>query len=196
MLVRSSIAVPRAPILPRMSPRALVCLVDQSHDPRAVLDADRWRRAPPPVIERITHCGKIRRGDGGTREGLVALGGGELHDPVLHCENGVAAGYLPLTVSAVTRKAIADLDGTKNAARRAEHHRSVVLDRTFMRAPAQLRASYLRLLAGQIEEHVQPVRAQIPEAAAAGLGGIEHPGAIPGLVACRTRSVNPNVDVR
>src|SRR5215510_12190011 len=172
MLVRSSIAIPRAP----MSPRALVCLVDQSHDPRAVVDADRWRRAPPPVIQRITHRGEIRRGDGCTREGLVALGGGELHDPVLHCENGVAAGYLPLTVSAVTRKAIADLDGTKNATRRAEHHRSVVLDRTFMRAPAQLRASYLRLLAGQIEEHVQPVRAQIPEAAAAGLGGPEHAG--------------------
>src|SRR5262245_51234509 len=99
----------------RMSPRALVCLVDQSHDPRAVVDADRWRCAPPPVIERITHCGEIRRGDGGTWEGLVALGGGELHDPVLHCENGVAACYLPLTISTVTRKAIADLDDTKNA---------------------------------------------------------------------------------
>src|SRR5262245_23390649 len=158
-----------------MSPRALVCLVDQSHDPRAVVDADRWRRAPPPVIERITHCGEIRRGDVGAREGFVFLGGGELYDPVLHCENGVAAGYLPLTVSAVTRKAIADLDGTKNAARGAQHHRSVVLDRTFMRAPAQLRASYLPLLPSQIEEHVQPVRA-IPEAAAAGLGGPEHAG--------------------
>src|SRR5262245_40069030 len=119
MLVRSSIAIP-APILPACH-RALVCLVDQSHDPRAIMDADRWRRAPPPVIERITHCGEIRRGDGGTREGLVALGGGELHDPVLHCENGVAAGDLPLTISAVTRKAIADLDGTKNAARGAQH---------------------------------------------------------------------------
>src|SRR5262245_58538681 len=105
-----------------MSPRALVCLVDQSHDPRAVLDADRWRRAPPPVIKRITHCGEIRRGDGGTREGLVPLGVVELYDPVLHCENGVAAGYLPLTVSAITGEAIADLDGTKNAARGAEHH--------------------------------------------------------------------------
>src|SRR5262245_11809076 len=98
------IAVPRANPT-RMSPRALVCLVDQSHDPRAVVAADRWRCAPPPVIERITHCGEIRRGDGGTREGLVALGGGELHDPVLHCEDGVAAGDLPLTVSAVTRPA-------------------------------------------------------------------------------------------
>src|SRR5262245_36916237 len=179
-----------------MSPRALVCLVDQSHDPGAVMDANRWRRAPPPVIERVTHCGEIRRGDDGTREGLVALGGGELHDPVLHCENSVAAGDLPLTVRAVTRKAIAELYSTKNAARGAQHHRSVVLDWTFMRAPAQLSAGYLRLLPGQIEEHVQPVRAQIPEAAAAGLGGIEHPGAIPGLVACRPRSVNPNVDVR
>src|SRR5262249_55755461 len=179
-----------------MSPRTLVCSVDQSHNPGAVVDADRWRRAPPPVIERITHCGEIRRGDGGTGEGLVALGGGELHDPVLHCEDGVAAGDLPLTISAVTGEAIADLDGTKNAARGAQHHRSVVLDRMFMRAPAQLGASYLRLLPGQIDEHVQPVRAQIPEAAAAGLSGIEHPGAVPGLVACWTRPVNPNLDVR
>src|SRR5262245_187362 len=117
----------------RMSPRTLVCLVDQSHDPRAVVDADRWRRAPPPVIERITHCGESGRGDVGAQESFVSLGGGELYDAVLHCKDGVAAGYLPLTISAVTGEAIADLDGTKNAARGAQHHRSVVLDRTFMR---------------------------------------------------------------
>ena len=65
-----------------------------------------------------------------------------------------------------------------------------------MRASAQLGASHLRLLAGQVEEHVQPVRAQVPEAAAAGLCGIEHPGAIPGWVARRPRPVDPDVDVR
>ena len=104
------------------SPRALVRLVDQSHDPRAVVDADRWRRTPPPVVERITHCGESGRGDVGARQGFIPLGGGELHDPVLHCENGVAAGDLPLTVSAITGEAIADLDGTENAARGAEHY--------------------------------------------------------------------------
>jgi ABC transporter substrate binding protein len=108
-------------------------------------------------------------GDVGAWEGLVALGGGELHDPVLHCENGVAAGDLPLTVSAVTGEAIADLDGTEDAARRAQHDRSVVFNRALMRAPAQLGAGHLRLLAGQVKEHVQPVRAQVAEAATAGL---------------------------
>jgi hypothetical protein len=87
-----------------------------------IVPADRWRRASPPMVERIAYCGEIGRGDVGAREGLVALGGGELHDPVLHCENGVAAGDLPLTVSAVTGEAIADLDGTENAARGAEHY--------------------------------------------------------------------------
>src|SRR5256884_6614025 len=57
-----------------------------------------------------------------------------------------AAGDLPLTVSAVTGEAIADLNGTENAARRAEHYRSVVLNRALMRAPAQLGASHQRLL--------------------------------------------------
>jgi hypothetical protein len=46
----------------------------------------------------------------------------------LHRENGVAACDLPLTVSAVTGEAIADLDGTEDAARRAQHYRSVVLE--------------------------------------------------------------------
>src|SRR5262249_38422672 len=101
---------------------ALVRLVDQPNDSRAIVHADRWSFASLPAIERIAQCGKSGRGDVGAGEGLVALGGGELHDPVLHCENGVAAGDLPLTVSAVTREAVADLDGTEDAARRAEHN--------------------------------------------------------------------------
>src|SRR5262245_56605609 len=106
------------------------------------------------MIKRIAHCGEIGRGDVGARDGLVALGGGELHDPVLHCENGVAAGDLPLTVSAIPGETIADLNGTEDAARRTEHYRSVVLNRALMRASAQLRASHLRLLAGQVKEQV------------------------------------------
>src|SRR5260370_19378456 len=132
----------------------LVRLVDQPHDPRTVVHADRRRRASLPAVERIAQCGESGRGDVGTWEGLVALGGGELHDPVLHCENGVAAGDLPLTVSAVTREAVADLDGTEDAARRAEHNRSVVFNRALMRAPAQLASSHLRRLAGQVKEHI------------------------------------------
>src|SRR4029453_5780890 len=103
---------------------------------------------------------------------------------------------LPLTVSAVTGEAIADLNGTEDAARRAQHYRSVVLNWALMRAPAQLGASHLRLLASQVEEHVEPVRPQVPQAAAAGLGGRGHPGTIPGLVARRSRPVDPDVDVR
>src|SRR5262245_12660222 len=106
------------------------------------------------MVERIAPGGESRRGDVGAREGIVTLGGGEFHDPVLHCENGVAACDLPLTVSAVTGKAIGDFDGTENAARRAQHYRSVVLDWAPMRAPAQLGASHLRLLASQVKEHV------------------------------------------
>src|SRR6266567_4017438 len=106
------------------------------------------------MVERIAYCGEIGRGDIHPGEGFVALGSGELHDPAFHCENGVAAGDLPLTVSAVSREAVADLDGTEDAARRAEHYRSVVFNRALMRAPAQLGASHLRLLAGQVKEHV------------------------------------------
>src|SRR4029077_2590357 len=120
-------------------------------------------------VERIAHRGEIGRCDVGARKDFVAVCGGELHDPILHRENGVAARNRPLTVSAVTREAIADLDGTEDAARRAEHNRSVVLNRALMRAPAELSASDLCLLAGQVKEHVEPVRAEVPEAAAAGL---------------------------
>src|SRR6516165_11603318 len=122
------------------------------------------------MVERIAQCGESRRGDVGAWEGLVALGGGELHDPILHCENGVAAGDLPLTVSAVTRETVADLNGTENAARRAEHYRSVVLNRALVRAPAQLGASNLRLLSGQVEDMSSPCgprfRRQPPPASA------------------------------
>ena len=59
-----------------------------------------------------------------------------------------------------------------------------------------MRASYLSLLPGQVKEHVQPVRAQVPETATARLGRIEHPRAIPRWVACRSRPVDPDVDVR
>src|SRR5215471_12857333 len=105
------------------------------------MHTDRRGRASPPVVERIADCGEIGPGDIGAWEGLVALRGGELHDAVLHREDRVAASDLPLTVSAVTGEAIADLDGTENAARRAEDYRSVVLNRVLMRAPAQLGAA-------------------------------------------------------
>src|SRR5262249_1831872 len=121
------------------SPCALVRLVDQPNDPRAVVHADPWLLASLPAVKRIAHCCEIGRGDGDTREDLVAIGSGELHAPVLHCEDGIAACDLPLTVSAVTGKAIADFDGTENAARRAQHYGGVVLNRAFVRAPAYTR---------------------------------------------------------
>src|SRR5258708_32790627 len=123
----------------------LARLVDQPHDPRTVVHADRRRRASLPAVERIAQCGESGRGDVGTWEGLVALGGGEHHDPVLHCENGVAGGDLPLTISDVTREAAADLDGTEDAARRTEPNRSVAFHRALRRAAATLGAWHLRL---------------------------------------------------
>src|SRR5271169_6972063 len=113
-----------------LGPRTLIGLVDQSHGPRPVMDADRRRRALLPAVERIAYCGEIGRGNVGARDYLVALGGGELHDPVFHGEDGVAAGEFPLTVGAVARKRIADFDGAEDATRRAEHHRGIVLDGT------------------------------------------------------------------
>src|SRR4029077_18060826 len=174
----------------------LVRLVYQPHGSRPVVHTNRWRRTPPPVVECIAHCDEIGRGEVGAGEGLVPLGSGELHDPVLHCEDGVAAGDLPLTVSADTREAISDLDRAENAARGTEHYRGVVLDPTFVCAPAKLSANDLRRLLGQVEKHVQPVATQVAKTAAAGLGGIEHPGAIPGFVACRPWTVDPDIDVR
>ena len=60
---------------------------------------------------------------------------------------------------------------------------------------AQLGAGDLGLLAGQEQEHVQAVRAQVPEAAA-GLGGIEHPRAVPAGVPRGSGPVDPHIDVR
>jgi hypothetical protein len=40
-----------------------VCSVDQAYHMQAVMHVDRRRRAPLPVVERITHCGEIGRGD-------------------------------------------------------------------------------------------------------------------------------------
>ena len=65
-----------------------------------------------------------------------------------------------------------------------------------MRAPAQLGGGHLRLLAGQVQEHVKAVGAEVAHAAAAGLGRIEHPGAIPGRIARRPRPVDADIDVR
>jgi hypothetical protein len=55
------------------------------------------------MVERIAHRGEIKRCGVGARKDFVALCGGELHDPILHRESGVAARNRPLTVSAVTR---------------------------------------------------------------------------------------------
>src|SRR5262245_66392632 len=65
------------------------------------------------------------------------------------------------------------------------------------RTIAQLGASHLRLLAGQVQEHVEPVGAEVSEAATAGLGGIEHPGAIPRPrpPRYRTRNAPPRADI-
>ena len=101
-----------------MQEHPLVRLVDQPHGWHQVMHADRRRRAAPPVIESIAYREEIRRGDVRSREGLVSLGGGKLHDPILHREDGVATGDLPLAVRPDTRKGIADLDGAENAAGR------------------------------------------------------------------------------
>ena len=106
---------------------------------------------------------------------LVAIGSSELHDPVLHREDGVAACDLPLAVGTVTREAITDLDGAENAAGGTKEYGGVVLNRPVMRPPAQLGASNLRWLSGQIEKHVHTVRTEVSQAPAAGLDGIEHP---------------------
>jgi hypothetical protein len=82
---------------------ALVRLVDQPHDWAQIVHANRGRRASLPMLERIAQCGENRRGSVGAWEGLVAPGGGELHDPVLRAVacpplaqgNPTAAAYAP-----------------------------------------------------------------------------------------------------
>ncbi len=54
---------------------------------------------------------------------------------------------------------------------------------------------HLRLLAGEVQEHVQAMRAEVPQAAAAGLGGIEHPGGVPGRVPRGRGPVDADVHV-
>src|SRR5207247_9906934 len=86
---------------------------------------------------------------------------------------------------------VADLARAQHAAQRAQQHGRVVLDALTERAPAQLRSSDFRILAGQEQKHVESVRPEIPEAAAAGYGGIEHPRRIPRRVSRRRRTVLP-----
>src|SRR5262249_43715660 len=126
-----------------------------------VVHADRWRCAATPVVESIAYRDEIGRDEVDSRESLVALGRGKLQNRILHRENGVATGDLPLAVRPDAREGVAYLDGAENAAGGAQHDRRIVLDRTFVRRSAQLGTSDVGRFLGQVEKHVQPVRTQV-----------------------------------
>ena len=52
------------------------------------------------------------------------------------------------------------------------------------------------LLAGQMPEHVEAVRAEIAQGAAAGLRRVDHPRAVPGRIAWRRRAIDPHIKMR
>src|SRR6516165_7924892 len=144
--------------------RARVGLVDQTHHPCAIMHTDGRRPTALPMVKGIAQYQGIGCRKASFVKNLVALCSGEFQDTVLHCEDGVAPVNFPLTIGAIPGKTISDLDGAEDPARGAKNDGGIVLDGLCVHAPAQLRAGHLRLLAGQVEEHVKPVRAQVAQA--------------------------------
>src|SRR2546428_8490524 len=106
----------------------------------------------PPALEDLTQRRQWQRLLRLGGEGLVAGGGDESQHAVLQGEDGIAPGELPRTVGAVPRKRVADLQSPQDAAGRAQQYRRVVLDLLAVRAPAELRARHLDLLASEPHE--------------------------------------------
>ena len=157
-------------------PDQRVGLVDEADEPQAVVDAGRGRRAALPVVEDVADGRRVERRRRRRRRRLLA---GRRDDAqrvvVVEREDRVAPRDLELAVAAVVRHRVAELDRAEHAGRRAQQHRGVVLHRLAERPRAELRPRHLGVLAGEEEEQVEAVRAEVPQAAAAGERGVEHP---------------------
>jgi hypothetical protein len=77
--------------------RRLIPLVKEGFAASLTEAATRFALSHPAIGTILVGMATPQQFDDALAAVLIALGGGELHDPVLHCENGVAAGDLPLT---------------------------------------------------------------------------------------------------
>src|SRR5499425_995965 len=175
----------------------IVRLIDETDYPQAIVHTHgRWLAASP-VVHDVAHRGGIERLRGAGCEDLLAPRGDEAHGVVVVVDkDGIAPCDLPLAVAARIGHGVAQLDHAQHAARRAQQHGGEVLHALAERVVAELRARHRGLLAGQMQEQVQHVRAQVAEAAAARLRGVEHPRRVPGRIARRGRPIEPEVEVR
>src|SRR5215813_6807294 len=179
------------------SPRGeIVCLIDESDYPQAIVHAHGRRLAAPPVLHDVAHGGGIEglRGPGG--DDLLALGGDEAHGVVVIVhEDRVASRDLPLAVTPRVGYGVADLHHAQRAARRPKEHGGEVLHALAEGVMAELRSRHRRLVTREMQEHVQHVRAQIAQAAAARLRGVEHPRRVPCRIARGRGAVEPEVEM-
>src|SRR5215471_2318866 len=138
----------------------IVRLIDEPDYPQAIVHAHGRRLPASPVVHDVAHRGGIERLRGAGLEDLLAPGGDAAHGVVVVVhENGIAPRDLPLAVAARVGHGIAQLHHAQHAARRAQQHGGEVLHALAERVVAELRARHRRLLARQMEEHVQDVRA-------------------------------------
>src|SRR5262247_4232642 len=175
----------------------IVRLIDEPDYPQAIVHTHGRRLPASPVVHDVAHRGGIERLRWAGREDLLAPGRDEAHGVVvvMH-EDGIAPRDLPLAVAARIGHGVAQLDRAQHAARRAQQHGGEVLHALAERVVTELRARHRGLLACQMQEQVQHVRAQIAQAATARFGGVEHPRRVPGRIARRGRPIEPEVQVR
>src|SRR5262245_54085312 len=145
----------------------IVRLIDEPDYPQAIVHAHGRRLAAAPVLHDVANRGGIEdhRGPGG--DDLFALGGDEAHGVVVIVdEDRVASRNLPLAVAPRVGHGVAQFDHAQHAARRAEEDGGEVLHSLAEGVMAELRSRHRRLLAREMQEEVQHVRAEIAQAAA------------------------------
>src|SRR5437016_6944706 len=96
----------------------LIRLIDETDDPGAVVDADRWCFAAPPVVQRVAQGRQGQRFLGLPRHGLFAAGSHEAHGAIFEHQDGAAARALPLAVRPIARARVSTPDGSEPAAAR------------------------------------------------------------------------------
>src|SRR2546427_3762803 len=113
LVMGSSRGAPRLTVGPTGK---LIRLIDETDDPGAVVDADRWCFAAPPVVERVAQGRQGQRFLGLSRHGFFAAGSHEPHGAIFEHQDGVAARDLPLAVRPIARERVSNLDGSEHAA--------------------------------------------------------------------------------
>src|SRR5712691_7344124 len=138
-------------------------LVDETGDAGTIVNADGWRSATPKVVQRVAERGQGERFPGLSRFDLVAARRREPQRAIAERQDRVAPGDLPFPIRPIARERVADLDGSQDPAGRANQNGRVVFHRLTQRTPTELGSRYLGLLAGEEQEEVQTVKAQVSE---------------------------------